>query len=216
MPLPIDDYLQQGRRKALIDQLRLKGIQESILTIMMKVPRHYFFPSTFDVHAYDDKAFPIAAGQTISHPYTVAFQTQLLDIKPFEKVLEIGTGSGYQAAVLLAAGARVFSIERQKQLFDTTKELLATMGFGEIKCFYGDGYKGLPTYAPFDKIIITAAAPYIPEELKNQLKIGAWLVIPVGDEVTTMKKITRVSETEFVEEDFDEFRFVPMLGGKAK
>ncbi len=216
MKLPEDNYLQQGRRKALMELLRQKGIKEAVLEVMMKVPRHYFFPSTFDVHAYDDKAFPIAADQTISMPYTVAFQTQLLEIKPLEKILEIGTGSGYQAAVLAASGARVFSIERQKQLFDSTKLLLQNIGYSDIKCFYGDGYKGLPTYAPFDKIIITAAAPIIPEDLKQQVKVGGWIVIPVGDEVTTMKKVTRISETEFVEEDFHEFRFVPMLGGKAK
>jgi protein-L-isoaspartate(D-aspartate) O-methyltransferase len=211
-----DNYLQQGRRKALMDLLRQKGINDTVLQAMMKVPRHYFFPSTFESHAYDDKAFPIAAGQTISHPYTVAFQTQLLAIKPLEKILEIGTGSGYQAAVLAASGARVFSIERQKQLYDQTKKFLMDIGFGEIKCFYGDGYKGLPTYAPFDKIVITAAAPIIPEDLKQQLKIGGFLVIPHGEELTTMKKLTRINETEFTEEEFHEFKFVPMLGGKAK
>jgi protein-L-isoaspartate(D-aspartate) O-methyltransferase len=212
-----DSYLHQGKRKALIETLRNKGINdERVLTAMMKVPRHFFFANTFELHAYDDKAFPIAAGQTISQPYTVAFQTQLLAIKPFEKVLEIGTGSGYQACVLAACEARVFSIERQKALFDITKPFVAEIGFGEIKCFYGDGYAGLPSYAPFDKIIITAAAPTVPGALLNQLKVGGWLVIPVGEEVTTMKKITRLTEVDFQEEQFSEFRFVPMLGGKAK
>jgi protein-L-isoaspartate(D-aspartate) O-methyltransferase len=182
----------------------------------MKVPRHYFFPKTFELHAYDDKAFPIGEGQTISQPYTVAFQTQLLEIKPLDKVLEIGTGSGYQAIVLAECGARVFSIERQKKLYDVTKPFLHELGYDKIKCTYGDGYKGWPSFAPFDKIIITAAAPYIPEELKQQLKIGGYMVIPLGEEVSTMLRITKLSETEFKEESFHEFKFVPMLQGTKK
>ncbi len=210
-----DSYLYQGQRKTLMELLRTKGIEDKVLTAMMKVPRHYFFPKMFLQHAYENKAFPIAADQTISHPYTVAFQTQLLAIKPMDKILEIGTGSGYQAAVLAASGARVYSIERQKELYEKTRVLLDKMKVLDVKCFYGDGYLGLPGYAPFDKIIITAAAPIIPEALKQQLKVGGWMVIPHGEETTTMKKITKVTETEYVEEHFQEFKFVPMLQGKA-
>ncbi len=216
MNLIEDSYLYQGQRKTLMELLRAKGIEEKVLVAMMKVPRHYFFPKMFLQHAYENKAFPIGAEQTISHPYTVAFQTQLLEIKPMEKILEIGTGSGYQAAVLAASGARVYSIERQKELYDTTRVLLEQMKVMDVKCFYGDGYLGLPGYAPFDKIIITAAAPIIPEPLKQQLKVGGWMVIPHGEETTTMKKITKIAETEFIEEHFQEFKFVPMLQGKAK
>jgi protein-L-isoaspartate(D-aspartate) O-methyltransferase len=209
-----DDFLIQGRRKALVDLLRTKHItDEKVLAAIGRVKRHIFFNKDFQQHAYDDKPFSIDAGQTISQPYTVAFQTQLLEIKNLDKVLEIGTGSGYQAIILAECGARVFSIERQKVLFDKTKPLIAELGYDKIKCFYGDGFKGVPSYAPYDKIIITAAAPEIPEDLKNQLKVGGYLVIPLGTETSTMIRLKKVSDTEFTEEHFHEFHFVPMLKG---
>jgi protein-L-isoaspartate(D-aspartate) O-methyltransferase len=217
MPKFEDSFLMQGKRKALVEVLKGKGITDkNVLEAITKVPRHYFFSTTFQSHAYDDKAFPIGEGQTISQPFTVAYQTQLLELKRMDKVLEIGTGSGYQAIVLAECNARVFTIERQKNLYDTTKPFIAQLGYDKIKCFYGDGYKGIPTYAPFDKIIITAAAPFIPEDLKNQLKIGGFLIVPLGEETSTMIRLTKISETEFKEEKFAEFRFVPMLEGVKK
>ncbi len=217
MPKFEDSFLMQGKRKALVDVLKTKGINDkNVLEAIAKVPRHYFFSPTFQSHAYDDKAFPIGEGQTISQPFTVAYQSQLLDIKRNEKILEIGTGSGYQAIILAECGARVFTIERQKNLYELTKPFIAELGYDKIKCFYGDGYKGIPSYAPYDKIIITAAAPYIPEDLKNQLKIGGYLIVPLGEETSTMIRLTKLTEHDFKEERLAEFRFVPMLEGTKK
>jgi protein-L-isoaspartate(D-aspartate) O-methyltransferase len=219
MYLNTDTYRHQGLRRALVEKLRAKDItDERVLEAIGKVPRHLFLgPDTiFDHHAYEDKAFPIAAGQTISQPYTVAFQTQLLEIAAGDKVLEIGTGSGYQAAVLAVLGAKVFTIERQKKLFDITRPLLQHLGYVNVKCFFGDGFEGLPFYAPFDHILVTAAAPEVPGKLLAQLTIGGNLVIPHDENgVTVMKRFTKISYKEFEEEMFHTFRFVPMLRGKA-
>jgi len=211
-----DSYRHKGLRKQLIDLIRSKGItDERILNAMYHIPRHYFLDSAFENVAYEDKAFPIAEGQTISQPYTVAYQTQLLDVKPFEKVLEIGTGSGYQAIVLAELGAHVFTIERQKKLFDHHKNFVLRNKYPSIKYFFGDGFEGLPTYAPFDKVIITAAAPFIPPKLIDQLKIGGKMVIPVGEgNVQRMLRITKLAAGELTEETFENFSFVPMLIGK--
>jgi protein-L-isoaspartate(D-aspartate) O-methyltransferase len=212
-----DTYRHKGLRKKLIDALREKGItDERVLMAIDRVPRHLFLDSSFLEFAYQDKAFPIGSGQTISQPYTVAYQTQLLQVSPGEKILEIGTGSGYQSCVLLEMGAKVFTIERQKKLFEKTKSFLPSIGYNP-KMFYGDGYKGLPPYAPFDKIIITAAAPEIPQELIAQMKTGGLLVIPLGPlEVQVMLAINKISENETRQTEHDQFRFVPMLGNKAK
>lgn len=211
-----DSYRHKGLRKQLIDVLRNKGItDERILEAMNNIPRHYFLDSAFDQVAYEDKAFPIAEGQTISQPYTVAYQTQLLEVKPFEKVLEIGTGSGYQAIVLGEMQAMVYTIERQKKLFDAHKQFVLRNKYGNIKYFYGDGFEGLPTYAPFDKVLVTAAAPFIPPKLVEQLKPGGKLVIPVGEgKVQQMLRITKHADGTTSEEVFDNFSFVPMLIGK--
>ncbi len=211
-----DSYRHKGLRKQLIDVLRNKGItDERILEAMNNIPRHYFLDSAFDQVAYEDKAFPIAEGQTISQPYTVAYQTQLLEVKPFEKVLEIGTGSGYQAIVLGEMQAMVYTIERQKKLFDAHKQFVLRNKYGNIKYFYGDGFEGLPTYAPFDKVLVTAAAPFIPPKLVEQLKPGGKLVIPVGEgKVQQMLRITKHADGSTSEEVFDNFSFVPMLIGK--
>lgn len=211
-----DSYQHKGLRKKLMDLLREKGItDENVLQAMNNIPRHYFLDSAFDKIAYEDRAFPISEGQTISQPYTVAYQTQLLQVKPNEKILEIGTGSIYQATVLAEMGARVFTIERQKKLFEKTKQFVLKSQYPNIKFFYGDGYEGLPTYAPFDKVIITAAAPDIPQKLIDQLKIGGMMVIPVGaGDVQQMKRITKLDNGVLKEEVFDRFSFVPMLGGK--
>jgi protein-L-isoaspartate(D-aspartate) O-methyltransferase len=213
----MDTYRHKGLRKKLIDSLREKGISdEKVLEAMERVPRHLFMDSSFLEFAYQDKAFPIGSGQTISQPYTVAFQTQLLSVKPGDKILEIGTGSGYQSCVLLEMGAKVYTIERQKKLFEKTKVFLPTIGYYP-KMFYGDGYKGLPPFSPFDKIIITAAAPEIPQELINQIKTGGMMIIPLGPhEVQTMCSILKVSESEITRTEHSRFRFVPMLGDKAK
>jgi protein-L-isoaspartate(D-aspartate) O-methyltransferase len=212
-----DHYRHKGLRKKLVEELKTKGItDERVLEAISTVPRHYFLDSAFTSIAYDDKAFPIGEGQTISQPYTVAYQTQLLQCKPFDKVLEIGTGSGYQAAVLGQMGVQVFSIERQKKLFDANKEFSYLKSFRNIKLFFGDGFEGLPTFAPFDKVIITAAAPHIPEKLLQQLKVGGVMVIPVNeDDVQRMMRITKTGEGVFQEERFDRFSFVPMLEGKS-
>lgn len=204
----------QGLRKKLTDSLKIKGIRdEKVLDAIGKVPRHFFMESTFIQFAYKDQAFPIGAGQTISQPYTVAFQTQLLGIQKGDKVLEVGTGSGYQAAVLLELGARVFTIERQKELYMKVHKFLPEIGYNPA-CFFGDGYKGLPNFAPFDKIIVTAGATSIPEDLKNQLAINGRLVIPVGNEHRQeMTVITRISENEFKSEKHGDFVFVPLLKG---
>lgn len=212
-----DTYRHKGLRKRMVDALRHRGItDEAVLAAMAAIPRHFFLEKAFEEHAYEDKAFPIGCEQTISQPYTVAYQTVLLDIKNGDQVLEIGTGSGYQAAVLAALGAKVFTVERQEALYLQTKKLLADMGFSTVKCFFRDGSKGLPEKAPFDKIIVTAGAPVIPEPLVKQLAIGGVLVIPVGETVQKMLKITRLSATEFKEERLDDFRFVPFLEGVSR
>jgi protein-L-isoaspartate(D-aspartate) O-methyltransferase len=214
---PIEDtYRHKGLRKKLVESIREKGItDEKILEAINKIPRHFFLESAFDEVAYADRAFPIGEGQTISQPYTVAYQTQLLEIKPFDKVLEIGTGSGYQAVVLAEMGAQVYTIERQKKLFDQNKQFDFLKKYPGIKFFYGDGYEGLPTYAPFDKIVITAAVPEIPQKLIVQLKIDGMMVLPYGaGEVQKMMRITRLQNDVLKEEVFDNFSFVPMLEGK--
>jgi protein-L-isoaspartate(D-aspartate) O-methyltransferase len=211
-----DSYRHKGLRKKLVDGIRAKGItDENVLNAIERIPRHFFLDSAFDEKAYEDKAFPIGEGQTISQPYTVAYQSQLLEIKKFEKVLEIGTGSAYQAVVLAEMGAQVHTIERQKKLFDLNKQFGFLKKYPNIKFFYGDGYEGLPTYAPFDKILITAAAPEIPERLIEQLKPGGMMVLPLGSgEVQQMMRITKLQSGALKEEVFDHFSFVPMLGGR--
>jgi protein-L-isoaspartate(D-aspartate) O-methyltransferase len=211
-----DSYRHKGLRKKLTAGIREKGISdERVLDAINHAPRHFFLDSAFDEAAYADKAFPIGEGQTISQPYTVAYQTQLLEVKPFDKVLEIGTGSAYQAVVLAQMGALVYTIERQKKLFELNKKFEYLRKFPNIKFFYGDGFEGLPTYAPFDKILITAAAPDIPPKLVEQLKTGGMMVLPVGSgEVQRMMRITKVQDTALKEEVFDHFSFVPMLEGK--
>jgi protein-L-isoaspartate(D-aspartate) O-methyltransferase len=213
-----DTYRHKGLRKQLIDQLRQKGItDERVLEVMDKIPRHYFLDSAFDQMAYEDKAFPISEGQTISQPYTVAYQTQLLEVKSFEKVLEVGTGSGYQAMVLAGLGAQVHTIERQKKLYDEQKQFVLRDRYPSIKYFFGDGYLGLPTFAPFDKVLVTAAAPLIPPRLIEQLKPGGKMVIPVGEgEVQSMLRITKLADGSHTEESFEQFSFVPMLEGKNR
>ena len=210
--LPEDNFKHQGMRKQLLEVVRGKGISdEVVLSAMMKVPRHFFFDQAFLNQAYSDHAFQIGAGQTISQPYTVAYQTALLKLNKGEKVLEIGTGSGYQTCILCEMGAKVFTIERQKELFDRAQKLLPLMGYSP-KMFYGDGYKGLQAYAPFDKILVTCGAPFIPEELVKQLKIGGILVIPVGaGDIQMMTVIQKISEEEVSKTELKEFRFVPML-----
>jgi protein-L-isoaspartate(D-aspartate) O-methyltransferase len=211
-----DTYRHKGLRKQLVDLIRKKGItDERVLQAVLDIPRHYFIDSAFDQIAYEDRAFPIAEGQTISQPYTVAYQTQLLEVKPHEKILEVGTGSAYQAVVLAVMGAQVYTIERQKQLYDHNKQFGYLRNFPSIRYFYGDGYQGLPTYAPFDKIIVTAAAPAIPDKLVEQLKPGGKMVIPVGEgRVQQMLRIIKDAEGAIQEEIYDDFSFVPMLQGK--
>lgn len=211
-----DTYRHKGLRKKLVDTIKSKGItDERVLNAINNVPRHFFLDSAFDELAYEDRAFPIEEGQTISQPYTVAYQSQLLELKPFLKVLEIGTGSAYQAVVLAEMGAQVYTIERQKKLFDENKTFDYLKKYRSIKFFYGDGYEGLPTYAPFDRVIITAAAPEIPQKLIDQLKPGGMMVIPVGmGDVQRMMRITKLETGALKEEVFDNFSFVPMLGGK--
>jgi protein-L-isoaspartate(D-aspartate) O-methyltransferase len=210
-----DTYRHKGLRKQLIDTLREKGItNESVLTAIENIPRHFFLDSAFDKVAYEDKAFPIGEDQTISQPYTVAYQTQLLEVKRFDKILEVGTGSAYQACVLAELGAQVYSIERQKKLYDNNNAFEYLKKYPNLKRFYGDGYEGLKTYAPFDKVIITAAAPYIPQKLIDQLKPGGMMVIPVGTgDIQTMKRLIKLQDG-IKEEIFDNFSFVPMLQGK--
>lgn len=211
-----DTYRHKGLRKKLVDAVRDKGItDEKVLDVINKVPRHFFLDSAFGEKAYEDIAFPIGEGQTISQPYTVAYQSQLLELKPFQKVLEIGTGSAYQAVVLAELGAQVYTIERQKPLFEANKKFEFLKKYLSIKFFYGDGFEGLPTYGPFDRVIITAAAPFIPEKLVQQLKPGGMMVIPVGTgDVQQMMRITKLASGATKEEVFEHFSFVPMLGGK--
>ena len=210
-----DTFKHQGLRQKLVDVLVSKGIQDKqVLAAIRKIPRHLFMDSSFLDHAYQDKAFPIAADQTISQPYTVAFQSELLQIKPTDKVLEIGTGSGYQTAVLCELGAKVYSIERQQELFKKTSKFLPKLGYRPKKLIFGDGYKGLKEEAPFASIIVTAGAPFVPKPLLSQLAIGGRLVIPVGDDVQTMTLFIRNGEKEFEKHEFGEFRFVPLLEDK--
>ena len=213
-----DSYRHKGLRRQLMDELRAKGItNEHVLEAMTALPRHFFLEKAFEEWAYSDKAFPIGNEQTISQPFTVAYMTSLLDVQKGHKVLEIGTGSGYQAGILSLLGARVYTIERQEELYLKTKAFLKTLGLNHIRCFFRDGSEGLTEFAPYDRIIVTAAAPSVPEALKEQLAIGGVLVIPVGgEEGQTMFKITRLSETLYEEEAFEKFRFVPFLSGVNK
>jgi len=210
-----DTAKHQGLRNQLISVLKSKGITDTaVLDAIQKIPRHLFLNSSFEDYAYQDKAFPIGAGQTISQPYTVAFQSQLLEVQKDHKVLEIGTGSGYQTAVLCTIGAKVYTIERQNELFKTTSLLLPKLGIRPKHISFGDGYKGLPNYAPFDSIIVTAGAPFIPKPLMAQLKVGGRLVIPLGEEHQIMTLLIRKNETQFEKHEFGEFRFVPLLENK--
>lgn len=211
-----DSYKHKGLRRQLVEVIRNKGItDERVLQAILHIPRHFFMDSAFDKIAYEDRAFPIAEGQTISQPYTVAYQTQLLDVKLHDKILEVGTGSGYQASVLAELGAQVYTIERQKKLFESNKQFAWIRKYPGIRFFYGDGYEGLPTYAPFDKIIVTAAAPAIPQKLIDQLRQGGRMVIPVGEgKVQRMVRITKGKEGGMIEEEFDQFSFVPMVEGR--
>lgn len=214
----IDGYKHQGLRKKLVALLIEKGIKnESVLAAIGKIPRHYFLESAFENYAYQDIAFQIGAGQTISQPYTVAFQSEILDVQKGHKVLEIGTGSGYQTAVLLELGAKVFSIERQKLLHDKAKDFLPKMGYSAAKLFYGDGFVGKEVFAPYDRIIITCGAPFIPPKLVEQLKPGGKMVIPVDEgSAQKMLLITKKQDGEITTEEFGTFKFVPMLQDKAQ
>jgi len=211
-----DTYRHKGLRKKLIDSIRNKGItNERVLEAMMNIPRHFFLDTALDRIAYEDRAFPIQEGQTISQPYTVAYQTQLLEVEPYDKILEIGTGSAYQASVLAEMGANVFTIERQKKLFERNKEFIFRKKYLNIKFFYGDGFEGLPTFATFDKILITAAAPFIPPKLVQQLKSGGKMVLPLdNDGLQKMMRITKNEDGTYEEETFSNFSFVPMLKGR--
>lgn len=213
-----DNYLHKGLRKQLVQTLREKGINdERVLAAIEAIPRHFFLDPAFERIAYEDRAFPISAGQTISQPYTVAYQTQLLEIKKFDKILEIGTGSAYQACVLAEMGAMIYSIERQKALYDFVGQFFFLKNYPNIKRFYGDGYEGLPSFAPFDKVIVTAAAPLIPPKLIEQMKPGGILVIPVGEDGgQKMMKISKLADGSTKEEVLGDFTFVPMLEGKNK
>jgi len=212
-----DTAKHKGLRNQLVETIKSKGIQDKkVLEALSKVPRHLFMDSGFIDFAYQDKAFPIAASQTISQPYTVAFQTELLEIKKGDKVLEIGTGSGYQTAVLIELKAEVYSIERQKELYETVRKFLPKVGYVAKKLNFGDGYKGWSKYAPFDKILVTAGAPFVPKPLLEQLKIGGRLVIPVGDAIQVMTLFIRKGEKDFEKREFGSFRFVPMLKESQK
>ena len=211
-----DSYQHKGLRKKLVDAIREKGItDENVLEAMMNIPRHFFLDTALDKIAYEDRAFPIAEGQTISQPYTVAYQTQLLEVQRYDKILEIGTGSAYQASVLAEMGAQVFTIERQKNLYEKNRDFALKKKYPSIKFFYGDGFEGLPTYAPFDKIIITAAAPFVPPKLVEQLKPGGMMVLPLDeDKYQRMVRITKNEDGTTKEEAFENFSFVPMLKGR--
>lgn len=210
-----DTFKHKGLRQKLVETIVAKGIKdEAVLKAIGKIPRHLFMDSGFLDHAYQDKAFPIAADQTISQPYTVAFQTELLQVKRGDKILEIGTGSGYQAAVLCELGAKVYSIERQQELFKKTSKFLPKLGYRPKKLIFGDGYKGLPEEAPFDGIVVTAGAPFVPKPLLAQLKVGGRLVIPVGDDVQVMTLYIRKGTKEFEKHELGDFRFVPLLEDK--
>lgn len=218
MPAPEDNYRQKGLRKKLIDELRQKGIQsEEVLNAMLRVPRHLFLDKAFESWAYKDNAFPIDCEQTISQPYTVAFQTELLQLRPRDKVLEIGLGSGYQASVLYEMGAKVYSIERFKALHDQTAARLREIGYVGIRTFYGDGFLGLPSFAPFDRILITAAVPEIPQALIEQLANGGMMVLPLGSsqQFQIMTRICKDEQGRITRQQFGNFRFVPMLPGKV-
>lgn len=210
-----DSTKHQGLRNQLVEVLLKKGItDENVLSAIKRIPRHLFLDSSFEDFAYQDTAFPIGAGQTISQPYTVAFQSQLLKVKKEDKILEIGTGSGYQTAVLVAMGAKVYSVERQLELYKKTNILLPKLGIRPRLLTFGDGYKGLTNYAPFDSIIVTAGAPFIPQALMGQLKIGGRLIIPVGEEVQIMTELVRINETQFEKQEHGDFRFVPLIEDK--
>ena len=210
-----DSFKHKGLRNQLVETIKSKGISDlNVLNAIGNVPRHLFMDSSFIDHAYQDKAFPISADQTISQPFTVAFQTELLKIKKGDKVLEVGTGSGYQAAVLCELGANVYSIERQGELYKKVTNFLPSINYYPKKIIYGDGYKGLEEEAPFDSIIVTAGAPFVPEALLNQLKIGGRLVIPVGEEVQIMMLYTKISKEKFDIKEFGQFQFVPLLKDK--
>jgi protein-L-isoaspartate(D-aspartate) O-methyltransferase len=210
-----DNYKHQGLRNKLVKKLAEKGIKDDrILSAIGKVPRHFFFESALLEHAYQDKAFPIGEGQTISQPYTVAFQSEKLEIKPGDKVLEIGTGSGYQACILLELGAKVYTIEYNRVLFERTRDFLPSIGY-KPHFFHGDGSKGLPVKAPFDKIIVTAGAPIVPDALTSQLKEGGILVIPVGDRTRQLMLRIRKKDGKLIREEFDDFAFVPLLGAQG-
>ena len=211
-----DTFRHKGLRQILVDKIRKKGISnESVLNMINEIPRHLFMDNAFEQFAYQDKPFPIGAGQTISQPYTVAFQTQLLELNPYEKVLEVGTGSGYQASILIGMEANVYTIERQKELFQKTKEFLPELGYN-CNFYYGDGYKGLEQFSPFDKIIVTCGAPTIPEDLIKQLKVGGRMVAPIGKgDVQVMNLVEKISETETKITTHGEFSFVPMLNDKT-
>ncbi|MHC5201620.1 protein-L-isoaspartate(D-aspartate) O-methyltransferase [Myroides sp. LJL119] len=211
-----DSVKHQGLRNKLVQSLEQKGISDSkVLQAIKQIPRHLFLDSSFEDFAYQDKAFPIAAGQTISQPYTVAFQSQLLQVNKEDKILEIGTGSGYQTAVLVAMGARVYSIERQHELFKKTSALLPKLGIRPKHLSFGDGYKGLASYAPYDSIIVTAGAPFIPEALMAQLKIGGRLIIPLGEHSQIMTELVRINQTQFEKYEHGDFKFVPLLANKS-
>ena len=211
-----DNYKQQGKRLQLVKQLKNKGIyDENVLNAINSIPRHLFMDSSFEDFAYQDKAFPISSGQTISQPYTVAFQTQLLQPQPGEKILEIGTGSGYQTSVLCMMKAKVYTIERQIKLYKKTSLLLDKLNFHPKQMTYGDGYKGWKEFAPFDKILVTAGAPYLPKTLMAQLKLGGKMIIPLGDENQKMTAIIRKSATDFDRKTHGDFRFVPLVSDKS-
>lgn len=210
----IDSYRHKGLRNKLVKKLEEKGItSKAVLAAIQKIPRHFFLDKAFEDWAYKDIPFPIDNDQTISQPFTVAYQSSILDVEPKHKILEIGTGSGYQACVLSELGAKVYTIERQENLFHKTNALLQKIGYSKIRTFWGDGYEGIPRQAPFDRIIVTAGAPFIPKKLTEQLAIGGKLIIPVGDQHQKMIRLTRTSEKKFEKEEFGDFKFVPFLKG---